>query len=253
LASTRNRQIIKSISLRMISLVSATAAFQAPAASVRHVAAQHSAVSMMAKSKALPFLESPAVRQLAAVAPCHMNLSECGRPMRAPLLSEHHESRSSVVCAAPRGNDRQCWLRPDGAFHTSEHQVDARGRAQARPHVPARVVCESLPDILLSRHNSVDCCLPLHISLKSTPCSFHIHPPGNSPSIRSSQGYVAVDLGIKFPGARYDLTSFAAHDALAKKELFFALLLVGTFETIGFTQASDIMLRARLSCCGSHF
>jgi hypothetical protein len=51
------------------------------------------------------------------------------------------------------------------------------------------------------------------------------------------QGYVAVDLGIKFPGEKYAaLTSFAAHDATAKYELFMALLFVGTFETIGFSQ-----------------
>merc|ERR1719201_1699356 len=55
-------------------------------------------------------------------------------------------------------------------------------------------------------------------------------------------GYCAVDLGIKFPGPRYEsLTSFMAHDALAKQELFFALLLVGTFETIGFTQIYNMM------------
>ena len=48
---------------------------------------------------------------------------------------------------------------------------------------------------------------------------------------------MAVDLGIKFPGEKYAaLTSFAAHDATAKYELFFALLIVGTFETIGFSQ-----------------
>jgi len=50
-------------------------------------------------------------------------------------------------------------------------------------------------------------------------------------------GWVAVDLGIKFPGAKYaDLTSFTAHDATARYELFYLLLFVGTFETIGFTQ-----------------
>ena len=54
-----------------------------------------------------------------------------------------------------------------------------------------------------------------------------------------SQGYVAVDLGIKFPGAKYAaLTSYTAHEATAQKELFFALLLVGTAETIGVTQVS---------------
>ncbi|KAL3909069.1 MAG: hypothetical protein SGPRY_009557 [Prymnesium sp.] len=54
-------------------------------------------------------------------------------------------------------------------------------------------------------------------------------------------GYVAVDLGIKFPGERYaDLTSYSAHDVVAKNELFFALLLVGTFETIGFTQVCSL-------------
>merc|ERR1719353_872321 len=48
-------------------------------------------------------------------------------------------------------------------------------------------------------------------------------------------GYVVVDLGIKFPGEKYAaLTSFTAHAALAKQELFYALLFVGTAETIGF-------------------
>jgi len=50
-------------------------------------------------------------------------------------------------------------------------------------------------------------------------------------------GYVAVDLGLKFPGEKYAaLTSFSAHDATASYELFMALLFVGTFETIGFSQ-----------------
>merc|ERR1719310_2223293 len=55
-------------------------------------------------------------------------------------------------------------------------------------------------------------------------------------------GYVAVDLGIKFPGEKYAaLTSFTAHAATAKNELFYALLLVGTAETIGFTQIYNMM------------
>merc|ERR1719199_1079649 len=55
-------------------------------------------------------------------------------------------------------------------------------------------------------------------------------------------GYVVVDLGIKFPGEKYAaLTSFTAHAATAKKELFYALLLVGTAETIGFTQIYNMM------------
>ena len=50
-------------------------------------------------------------------------------------------------------------------------------------------------------------------------------------------GWVAVDLGIKFPGEKYAaLSSWTAHDATASYELFYALLLVGTFETIGFSQ-----------------
>ena len=54
-------------------------------------------------------------------------------------------------------------------------------------------------------------------------------------------GYVLVDLGVKFPGAKYEsLTSFTAHQSLAKYELFFALLLVGTFETIGLSQIYDM-------------
>merc|ERR1719199_2506672 len=55
-------------------------------------------------------------------------------------------------------------------------------------------------------------------------------------------GYVAVDLGIKFPGAKYEaLSSFEAHDATARKELFFALLLVGTCETIKISQIYSMM------------
>merc|ERR1719201_1590968 len=50
-------------------------------------------------------------------------------------------------------------------------------------------------------------------------------------------GYTAVDCGLRFPGEKYaDLTSFTAHEATAKYELFFLLLLVGTCETIGFSQ-----------------
>ena len=48
---------------------------------------------------------------------------------------------------------------------------------------------------------------------------------------------MAVDLGIKFPGEKYAaLSSWTAHEATASYELFYALLLVGTFETIGFSQ-----------------
>merc|ERR1719478_217231 len=55
-------------------------------------------------------------------------------------------------------------------------------------------------------------------------------------------GYVAVDLGIKFPGEKYAaLTSFTAHDACARKELFYALLLVGTCETIKFSPIYSMM------------
>jgi len=50
-------------------------------------------------------------------------------------------------------------------------------------------------------------------------------------------GYVSVDLGMKFPGEKYAaLTSFTAHEATAKYELFLLLLLVGTSETIKFSQ-----------------
>jgi len=55
-------------------------------------------------------------------------------------------------------------------------------------------------------------------------------------------GYVAVDLGIKFPGEKYAaLTSFTAHQGTAKYELFGLLLFVGTAETIGFTQIYNMM------------
>jgi len=55
-------------------------------------------------------------------------------------------------------------------------------------------------------------------------------------------GWVAVDLGMKFPGAKYEaLTSFTAHDATAKYELMMLLLIVGTFETIGFSQVYSMM------------
>merc|ERR1719313_3170190 len=56
-------------------------------------------------------------------------------------------------------------------------------------------------------------------------------------------GYVAVDLGLRFPGAKYAaLTSFTAHEACAKQELFLLFLWVGTFETIGFSQIYSMML-----------
>merc|ERR1719203_531806 len=56
-------------------------------------------------------------------------------------------------------------------------------------------------------------------------------------------GYVAVDLGIKIPGEKYAaLTSFTAHAATARTELFLLLLWVGTFETIGFTQIYDMVV-----------
>ena len=50
-------------------------------------------------------------------------------------------------------------------------------------------------------------------------------------------GYIVVDLGAKFPGAKYAaLSSFTAHDATVTKELFYVLLLTGTCETIKFSQ-----------------
>jgi len=55
-------------------------------------------------------------------------------------------------------------------------------------------------------------------------------------------GYVAVDLGIKFPGDKYaGLTSWTAHEATVSNELFYALLFVGTAETIGFSQIYGMM------------
>jgi len=56
-------------------------------------------------------------------------------------------------------------------------------------------------------------------------------------------GYVLVDLGVKFPGEKYaKLTSFTAHDATVSNELFYALLLVGTCETIKFSPIYSMML-----------
>merc|ERR1719313_1475784 len=56
-------------------------------------------------------------------------------------------------------------------------------------------------------------------------------------------GYVAVDVGIKFPGAKYAaLSSFTAHDATARYELFFALLLVSTCETIKISPIYSMMI-----------
>ncbi len=50
-------------------------------------------------------------------------------------------------------------------------------------------------------------------------------------------GYVAVDLGIKFPGAKYaDLTAAKAGLALLDSDFFNLMLFVGTFETIGLSQ-----------------
>merc|ERR1719230_1411275 len=64
-------------------------------------------------------------------------------------------------------------------------------------------------------------------------------------------GYVAVDLGIKFPGAKYAaLSSYKAAVVefgvpLLKQKVGYEMLLlflwVGTFETIGFTQIYNIM------------
>merc|ERR1719379_953679 len=55
-------------------------------------------------------------------------------------------------------------------------------------------------------------------------------------------GYVAVDLGIKFPGEKYAaLTSWTAHEGTATYELFYLLLFVGTAETIGFSQIYSMM------------
>jgi hypothetical protein len=55
-------------------------------------------------------------------------------------------------------------------------------------------------------------------------------------------GYVLVDLGVKFPGDKYaNLSSFDAHDATVSNELFYALLLVGTCETIKFPQIYSMM------------
>jgi len=139
----------------MLSLVSAANAFQAPAAA-HHVSVQQSAVSMMAKSKALPFMESP----------------------------EHLEGMVGNVGFDPLGLSTPQnikWMREAELKH---------GRM---------------------------CML-------------------------AWTGYVAVDVGIKFPGEKYAaLTSYTAHTATAQKELFFALLLVGTFETIGFTQIYNML------------
>ena len=55
-------------------------------------------------------------------------------------------------------------------------------------------------------------------------------------------GYVSVDLGMKLPGEKYAaLSSYEAHDATASYELFFLLLMVGTWETIGFSQIYTMM------------
>ena len=64
-------------------------------------------------------------------------------------------------------------------------------------------------------------------------------------------GWVAVDLGVKFPGAKYAaLSSYGAAviepgKALLQQKLGYEMLLlflwVGTFETIGFTQIYNMM------------
>merc|ERR1719215_2005714 len=64
-------------------------------------------------------------------------------------------------------------------------------------------------------------------------------------------GWVAVDLGMKFPGARYaDLSSYKAAMIVPGKslldqsvgyEMLLLFLWVGTFETIGFTQIYNMM------------
>jgi len=55
-------------------------------------------------------------------------------------------------------------------------------------------------------------------------------------------GYVAVDLGVHFPGAKYAVSSFEAHDVTARNELFYALLLTGTCETIKFSPIYEMMV-----------
>jgi len=55
-------------------------------------------------------------------------------------------------------------------------------------------------------------------------------------------GYVLVDLGVRFPGAKYAaVTSWSAANGDLNYELFFLLLWVGTFETIGFTQIYEMI------------
>jgi len=140
----------------VLSLVSASTAFQAPASAVGHAAVQQSAVSMMAKSKALPFMESPA----------------------------HLDGMVGNVGFDPMGLSTPQnikWMREAELKH---------GRM----------------------------------------------------AMLAWTGYVAVDLGIKFPGEKYAaLTSYTAHAATAQQELFYALLFVGTAETIGFTQIYNMM------------
>merc|ERR1719420_1179205 len=58
----------------------------------------------------------------------------------------------------------------------------------------------------------------------------------------ATTGYILVDLGVKFPGDKYAaLTSFTAHDATARLELFYVLLLTGTCETIKFSPIYSMM------------
>merc|ERR1719483_1064522 len=64
-------------------------------------------------------------------------------------------------------------------------------------------------------------------------------------------GWVSVDLGMKFPGAKYaDLSSYKAAlivdgksllDQSVGYEMLLLFLWVGTFETIGFTQIYNMM------------
>ena len=106
-----------------LSIASAAYAFNAPAP-----VAPRASVSMMAKSKALPWQECPAVRN--GVSKRCREQNRCApelQVMRHIHLTVLTPWRPASLVPASRGYGGQCRLRSDGPVHAAEHQVDARG------------------------------------------------------------------------------------------------------------------------------
>jgi len=171
---------------------------------------------MMAKSKALPFMESPAHLDgmVGNVGFDPMGLST---PQNIKWMREAELKHGRMAMLA--------WtVRRDTAEHCAPQA--ARAWPWPAPQRTAQYLGVARREELRLRNTR-----PTRGSrLSSNRCPL------------AAQGYVAVDLGIKFPGEKYAaLTSYTAHAATAQQELFYALLFVGTAETIGFTQIYNMM------------